>query len=63
MKMFDVFTDDNYDILIKWFTEKVKQLFRLKGRNPHPSCVIYEGVYSCQESYIAETVRNAEITW
>ena len=31
--------------------------------DPHPSCVIYEGVCSCQESYIGETVRNVEIRW
>ena len=31
--------------------------------NPHPSCVIYEGVCSCQESYIGVTVRNVEIRW
>ena len=49
MKKFDVFTDNKYDIHIKWITKKVK------------SCVIYEGVCSCQESYIGETVRNVEI--
>ena len=58
MKKFDVFTDDKYDIRIKWITKKVKQLFKLKSRNPHPSRVIYEGACSCQESYIGETVRN-----
>ena len=61
MKKFDVFTDNKYDIRIKWITKKVKQLFKLKSRNPHPSCVIYEGVCSCQESYLGETVRNVEI--
>ena len=60
---FDVFTDNKYDIRIKWITKKVKQLFKLNSRNPHPSCVIYEGVCSCQESYIGETVRNVEIRW
>ena len=63
VKKFDVFTDNKYDIRIKWITKKVKQLFKLKSRNPHPSCVIYEGVCSCQESYISETVRNVEIRW
>ena len=36
---------------------------RQKSRNPHPSCVIYEGVCSCQESQIGKTVRNVEIRW
>ena len=63
MKQFDVFTDNNYDIRIKWVNKKFKQLFKPKSRNLHPSFVIYEGVYSCQESYIGETVRNVEIRW
>ena len=61
--MSDVFTDNKYDVRIKWITKKFKQLFKLKSSNPHPSCVIYEGVCSCQESYIGETVRNVEIRW
>ena len=63
MKKFDVFTDNKYDIRINWITKNVKQLFKLKSRNPHQSCVIYEGACSCQESYIGETVRNVEIRW
>ena len=63
MKKSDVFTDSKYNIRIKWITKKFKQLFKLKSSNLHPSCVIYEGVCSCQESYIRETVRNVEIRW
>ena len=51
------------DIRIKWITKRFKQLFKLKSSNPHPSCVVYEGACSCQESYIGETVRNIEIRW
>ena len=40
----DMFTDKKYDIRIKWITKEVKQLFKLKTRNPYPSCVIYDGV-------------------
>ena len=63
MKKFAVFTDNKYDIRIKFRTKKVKQLLKLKSRNHHPSCVIYEGACSCQETYIGETVRNVEIRW
>ena len=52
-----------YDIRIKWITKKVRQLFKLKSRNLHPSCAIYEGVCSCKESYMGETIRKAEIRW
>ena len=63
MKRFDVFTDNKYNIYIKWITKKVKQLFKLKSRNIYPSSLIYKGVCSCQESYISETERNIEVRW
>ena len=37
--------------------------FRLKSKNPHPSCVIYEGSCSCSDTYIGETKRNVEVRW
>ena len=37
--------------------------FKLKSRNPHPSCVIYEGVCVCEQTYIGETGRNVELRW
>ena len=40
MKNFGVFTDNKYNIR----TKKIKQLFKLKRRNPHPSCLIYGGL-------------------
>ena len=30
-------TNNSYEIRIKWITKKVTQLFKLKGRNPHPA--------------------------
>ena len=33
MKKFDIFTDNKYDIHIKWITKKVKQLLILKSKN------------------------------
>ena len=35
----------------------------MKSRNPDPSCVISEGVCSCQEPYIGETVKNVKTRW
>ena len=32
-----------------------------KGRNPHPPCVIYEGVCVCKKTYIGETRGNVEL--
>ena len=39
----------------------MRNLFRLKSKNPHPACVIYEGICKCKENYIGETKRNVEI--
>ena len=61
--MFDFFTGNKYCIQIKWFTKKIKLLFKLKSRNPHQSCVVYEDVCSFQGSYIGETERNVKIRW
>ena len=61
MNKFHTFTNNTFDVAIKWMTKKVKQLFNLKSRNPHPSCKIYEGVCSCGDKYIGETKRNVEI--
>ena len=38
-----------------------ENLFRVKSKNPHPACIIYEEVCSCQKNYIDETKRNVEI--
>ena len=50
-------------VVIKWTTKKIKSLFSLKSRNPHPACKIYEGVCSCGSTYIGETKRNVELRW
>ena len=41
----------------------MRNMFRLKSKNPHPACVIYEGICTCKENYVGETKRNAEIRW
>ena len=53
----------SYYVRIKWITKKVKQLFKLKSKSPHPPCVICEDVCAIQEFYISETKRNVEIRW
>ena len=49
-----------YRIAMKWITRKVKWLFKVKSKNPHPSCVIYRGKFSCGEEHIREIERNVE---
>ena len=63
MYKFKKFTGDTYRVALNWKTMKVKNLFSLKSRNPHPAGKIYLGVCSCNETYIGETKRNVEIRW
>ena len=63
MEKFHNFTNEKFGLMIKWQTRKVKSLFKVKSKNPHPSCKIYFGECSCGETYVGETVRNVEIRW
>ena len=46
---------------IKWIIKKNRNLFRLKSKDPPLACVIYEGICTCKENYIAGAKRNVEI--
>ena len=63
LKKFYELTNDLCEIKIKWIIEKMRNLFYLKSKNPHPACVIYEGVCTYEGNYIGETKRNVEIRW
>ena len=41
----------------------MKQLFKLKSRNPHPACIIYERVCVCEQTYIGKAGRSVELRW
>ena len=56
------FTNNKYSVYILWQTRKIKSIFKLKDKNQHyESSVIYEGNYSCGESYKGETIHSVEI--
>ena len=57
------FVHHKLDIAVKWSTKKIRSLFWLKDKNPHPACKIYEGICSCSANYIGETKRNFETWW
>ena len=63
IKKFHIFTTNSHKIRIKRIAKKAKQLFKLKSKNPHPSCVIYEGVCVCEQIYIGEMRHNVELQW
>ena len=44
-------------------TKKIRSLFRLKDKNLHPACKIYEGICSSSGNYIGETKRNVKTRW
>ena len=64
IKKIKSFIDMDCTIVIKWITRKIRTLFSLKSKNPHPACKIYQGVCDmCEQSYIGETKRNVEVRW
>ena len=58
-----LFSNNKVKFKYYWKTRKIRSLFPLKDRVNHASNVIYKGTCSCNESYIGETKRNAEIRW
>ena len=57
------FTNNKIKFICHWKTRKLKSLFRLKDKIKHKENILYKGTCSCNEYYIGETKRNAEITW
>ena len=63
LKKFHKITNDLFEIKIKWITKKLRNLFRLKSKNPHLSGAICKGMCVYKENYMDETKRNVEIRW
>ena len=63
IKKFDKFTNNTFDVRIKWLMQKIKNLFRVKDKSLLQACKIYKGICSCGKSYIGETARNVEVRW
>ena len=63
LKKLDDYTNEKYQFKIIWETRNIRSLFPLKDRVEHVSCVVYEGLCTCGESYIGETIRIASIRW
>ena len=42
-----------------WAAKKIKSLFKIKDNVRHLDCVINQGICSCENNYIRETIRNA----
>ena len=57
------FTNTKVKFIYHWRTRKLKSSFPLKDRIKHKVHIVYKGICSCNESYIGETKRNAEIRW
>ena len=55
------FTNDTFDVRIKWLTKNVKILFRVKDKSLHQDCRNYKDACLCDESYIGKTIRNFEV--
>ena len=55
----EFYTNGKVKFNIIWATRKIKSLFKIKDNVKHLSCVIYQGICSCGNNYIGETIRNA----
>ena len=40
-------------------TRKINSLLKIKDNAKHLSCVVYQGICSCENNYIGETIRDA----
>ena len=63
LSKFHDMTNQKFNVATKWITKKLKQLFHLKYKNPHPCCKIYERVCSCGATYVGGTKCNVENRW
>lgn len=63
LKQLEQFCNEKFCFKVIWNTRKIKSLFPVKDKVKHHSNVIYEGKCSCDERYVGETKRNAEIRW
>ena len=59
LRKFLNFRGSKFDLRIEWITRKTKALSKLKNKCLDLAYKIYHGVYSCGETYLGETVRNA----
>ena len=55
----DFYTNGKVKFNIIRATRKIKSLFKIKDNVKHLSFVIYQGICSCGNNYIGETIRNA----
>ena len=60
---FHQFTNQKFQVAIKWIIKKVKILPSLKDKNSYPPCQIFKGMCVSDETYIGETIRNVDIRW
>ena len=55
------FTSEKVKFNVFWNTSKIQSLFPLQDKVWHLSCVIYNGICSCGETYVGEIIRNFKI--
>ena len=55
------YTKHKFKFIVIWETRDIRTLFPLKDRVQHKSSVIYEGICTCEATYIGETNRVVTI--
>ena len=57
-KKLEFYTNGKVKFNIIWSRRKIKSLFKIKDNVKHLSRVVYQGICSCVNNYIGETIRN-----
>ena len=63
IKILVSFVSEKVKFNVVWNTCKIQFILSLKDKVQHLSCVIYKGICSCGETYVAETIINCKIRW
>ena len=59
LSKFHQFTNQKFQVTVKWITKKVKNLLSLKDKKFQ----IYKWTCICEEAYIGERIWNIDIRW
>ena len=63
LSRFHQFTNQKFQVTIKWIIKKVKSLFSLKDKNTYPACQIYKGWWDIYWWNHSECWHSMEWAW
>ena len=58
-----IFTNNKCKFNLFWNSRNIRSTLQINDNVKHYSCIIYEGICSCGENYVLESVRNVVLRW